>query len=213
MLLAAAALLLGWAAPASAGDVRYRETVGEDTVYFTWRSETAEDILVTVHREAARFVNRLTADGDTLAWGYRSEGIEVQAERLDNQLRIWGRVDDTLLQERYPIDADPWYQPLSYSLRGFLQSDRQHVRFWTIRLDELEPVKLKAAKIGTETIETPAGRFEARKVEVRLDGWLSFAWHGIYWYRKSDGLFLKYRGVNGLPGTPPTVIELMEIGS
>ena len=213
MLLAAAALILTWAPPAAAGEFRYRETVGADTVYFTWRLEAAEDTLVTVHREAARFFNRLSANGNTLAWGYRSEDIDVQAERLDNQVRIWGRGDDAVLQERYAVDADPWYQPLSYSLRGFLQSEQQQVRFWTIRLDELEPVKLKAAKMGTETVETPAGRFEARKVEIRLDSWLSFAWHGTYWYRKSDGLFLKYSGVNGLPGTPPTVIELMEIGS
>jgi len=211
--VAASGLLLLPIPSATAEEVQYRESTGEKTSVFVWTLEKNEHFDVTVHREKTRFVNRCEADGDTLKWKYRTESADIQAERHGDVIAVRGTFQGDFLQERYPVDAAPWYQPLSYSLRPFLRSEQKQVRFWTIRLDKLAPVKLKAAKKGTEHIDTPAGRFEADRIEVRLDGMLSFAWHGTYWYRKSDGLFLKYTGVNGLPGTPRTVIEVLEIRS
>ncbi len=49
----------------------------------------------------------------------------------------------------------------------------------------------------------------AQRVRLCAEGFRSLLWHGTYWYRKSDKLFLMYRSVQGSPGTPETVVELI----
>lgn len=51
---------------------------------------------------------------------------------------------------------------------------------------------------------------EAMRVRVSPWGLLSLFWSSLYWFRPSDGAFLRYEAVRGLPGTPKTVVELIE---
>jgi hypothetical protein len=37
---------------------------------------------------------------------------------------------------------------------------------------------------------------------------LSFVWHGSYWFRKSDAVFLQYAGGHLLSGPDDTVIRI-----
>lgn len=67
------------------------------------------------------------------------------------------------------------------------------------------PCRLKK---GEEEILINGKKTTTQKIEVHAKGFYSHFWHGTYWYRKSEKLFLMYRSVHGLPGTAETVVEL-----
>ena len=65
--------------------------------------------------------------------------------------------------------------------------------------------KLKKKRI--DTISINGKEVEAVYITVSLTGLLSIFWTGKYWYRKSDGVFLRYKGKSG-PGTGVSIMEL-----
>lgn len=107
------------------------------------------------------------------------------------------------------IDAAPWYQPLSFALRAMLNADQFAATFWMIRPDTLTPVKLTAEKQQVEPLNIEGHSVDARRVRVSVAGWASMLWHSHYWFRADDHLFVQYRGVNGPPGIPETVVRLV----
>jgi hypothetical protein len=111
-------------------------------------------------------------------------------------------------QKSHPIDEAPWFQPLSYALQPFMQSDRRTLRFWLIRTDNFEPVKLKAVRSGTEEIFVDGRQYSSSRIDVSPSGPLSFVWHGSYWFRQSDAVFLQYAGGHLLSGPEETVIRI-----
>lgn len=156
------------------------------------------------------YLNLCDETGDTVRWRVRYPNGVVTAERVGNTIRIKDTRNRDSVQREVRIDKAPWFQPLSYALGRFSRSHRDSVVFWTIRPDNLKVVKLRATNLGKEEARTQTGLVPARKVSITLDGFLSHFWEAHYWFRQSDGLFLRYEGVNGLPGTPRTTIELAE---
>jgi hypothetical protein len=81
--------------------------------------------------------------------------------------------------------------------------------YWIIRRDTLTPVKMKARKEERCTVTVNNMNFAARKVRVRLSGLRSLFWHGDYWFRRDDGLLLRYKGTTGPPGTPEKTVSIL----
>ncbi len=190
----------------------YRETTGEITTYFYWKLEAHEQQrIVTVHEKEKSFVNYCSADGTTWRWQFKDtdNNQDILAERQGDELKITGVRYGEVYENTVELDERPWYQPLSYSLRNFLHSEEESMSFWTIRADTVEARTLQVKKIGEEEIQVNGTTIIAQRVEVRAEGIFSHFWHGTYWYRKSDKLFLMYRSIHGSPGTPETVVELM----
>ncbi|MGD8854352.1 MAG: hypothetical protein PVI28_18415 [Gammaproteobacteria bacterium] len=154
------------------------------------------------------YFNRSDESGNTLEWRVRQGDREITARRTGNIIHLEQTRGVDTVREDLQIDESPWFQPLSYALGRFSQSQLKSVVFWTIRPDSIDAVKLKASRLEEEPVTTRAGRFIARKVSIALSGFLSRFWHAHYWFRNTDGLFLRYEGVNGLPGTPATTIQL-----
>jgi hypothetical protein len=197
----------------SAGIYTYRETVGETTTSFYWKVEEKEQQkIVSVEEKGKSFINLCSDDGATWEWQLTDSDNkhDVIAKRQGNELTISGTCDGKTCEETVELDERPWYQPLSYSLRNFLSSDRKSISFWTIRADTLEVTTMKVEKQGEEEILINEKTIPAFKVELRAEGFYSHFWHGTYWYRKSDNLFLMYRSVHGPVGTPETIVELMK---
>lgn len=189
----------------------YRERVGEVEKTFSWRLEMKGQMRnVLVYDQGISFINSCLADGSTSYWQLEEgDNHKIVAKRHGNKLSISGIRDGELYDEIIELDERPWYQPLSYSLRGFLHSDKESVSFWTLRVDTIEINSLRATKKGEEEILVNGTKTLARKVELRAEGFYSHFWHGTYWYRKSDDIFLRYQSVHGPPGTAETVVELI----
>lgn len=195
----------------SSGVYSYQEAVGEVILPFEWKVEIKEQYrIVSVYEKNKSFINECLIDGSTWQWQLKDgEKHNIIAERHDNELKISGIRNGESYKKTVQIDDRPWYQPLSYSLKNFLISKDKSMSFWTIRADNVEVTTLNVEKMDDEDILINKKLILAQKVEVRAEGFYSYFWHGTYWYRKTDKLFLMYRSVHGPPGTTETVVELI----
>ncbi len=189
----------------------YQEKVGDTITPYQWSVEKHEDgAVVTVIEEGKTFRNYCTRNGATYRWDMTLTGKhDITAVRKGDTLEIAGILFGEDHRETVTIDERPWYQPLSFSLGRFLDSDQQKTSFWIIRADTIEAVALTAEKMGNELLVRDGKTIATSKVEVRAAGFYSSFWSATYWYRKSDNLFLRYESVHGLPGTEETVVELV----
>jgi hypothetical protein len=128
---------------------------------------------------------------------------------------ITGAIGDETITKK--MSDDPWYQMLEIS-KKFITSKGDLGKFWVVS-DQMgehtkEPgfsaIKLQARGEGTETIQHQGQDVETMKILVRLTGLRSAFWQAEYWYRPSDGVLLRYEAVRGGPGTPKTIITLLE---
>ena len=170
--------------------------------------ERGEQVVIRVERADEHFYNRCETSGATVEWNYRGDNVEVRAQRDGRILVVQGHRHGKPFQNRYSIDEAPWFQPLSYALQPYLQSDRQALRFWLIRADNFEPVKLTAVHSGTEEIFIDGRLHSSSRIDVSPSGPLSFVWRGSYWFRESDAVFLQYAGGHLLSGLEDTVISI-----
>jgi hypothetical protein len=187
----------------------YRETQGDRSSLYRWTLSAAGDLYrITFASERDSFVNDCEPEGATLRWRMQSERAEARAHREGGTVVLSGRREGEPLAQRIEIGDEPWYQALSFSLGRFARSGREATSFWTLRPDTFAAVRLKAERAGREPIATADGPVLAEKVRISTTGLLSGLWQAHYWFDAKAGLFLRYEGVNGLPGTPKTVIEL-----
>ncbi len=205
------ALLLLAGASSASQIFRYREQTGDDSFTFLWRADLGrKDVTVTQNQGDETYSSVCTPDGTTLSWHYiRQPDTDVRAERIGDQIHFSGRFAGTDVDKSQPVDARPWYQPLSFSLQRMVARDQKTAVFWTIRPDTLEIVAMKAEQSGREEIPSGKETQMADKVVIRIDGLMSALWQAEYWFRPSDNLFVQYKGTHGLPGTAETSIHLI----
>jgi len=186
----------------------YRERTGDEAQLRHWWAR-ARDSAYRVRSRVGdgRFLQRVRPDGDTRRWEARAEGMELVAVRRGRTLDATGTLDGEPVDRSFELGEDPWFQSIAFSLERFLRSDAREVVFRMLVPRELETVRLRAVRKGAETIELHGGPVRAVRVEMRLAGWRSALWSARYWFREEDGIFLKYAGRNGFPGTPETRIE------
>ncbi len=213
-VVAAAGFLLGAGAfldSAHAGHFIYHEQTGGNEHQYSWDiQQQGKELLITSHSPEKFFATTCNDDGETLMWSYKTpEGDHITAKKEGDIIHVTGKKEDQVIDEQLKVDRYPWYQPLSFSLRPLVLDDEQQKVFVMIRPDTLESVTLKAEKKECGNIELNRETVNACAVEVKKNGLLAPFWHVTYWFRKKDGVFLQYRGVHGLPGTPETVIQLV----
>ena len=150
----------------------------------------------------------------TEQWALRDDKSDHNfvAQRDGDLIRISGTFRGEPVDKEVDIDDDVWFNKLDHGLSTFAVSDQQEISFWVLKLlSDLDPIKMTAEKEGVEQIEVGGRSYEAVKVKLILDHFiLSKLWSARCWYRTSDGLFLRYEGANGRPGTPVTTIDLKE---
>lgn len=203
-------LLVAGTLPAAESYV-YRETRGAETNLYVWTLDAVDnDVRVTFAQDPQTHVTLCQPNGAAFRWSFRDDNTEVQAHRVGQEVIITGQRGGQPFNKRIDVGDEPWYQPLSYSLRQFVHSDSSTARFWLMRPDTFDTLRLKAERAGRERIATQTGDVLADKVRISTTGLLSGMWAAYYWFDADTGVFLRYEGVNGLPGTPKTVIQLLK---
>ena len=200
------------------------QTGQEVQYYIESRGEKSHDVLWCLDR-GERF--RLTCRGsegvhttltdeayDTLSWFVDdpSNGTSIRAERRENSIAIRGKFRGKTVEKQVSVDSDPWFQASSFSLRGFVVSERESIRFWTLRSNTLKPYKLRAVKKGIEPISVKGEQVPAVRVELRLTGWKGPFWKSDYWYRPDDGLLLRFEGKGDAVGSYKIIIAYAGTG-
>ena len=192
----------------------YRERTGDRTRIRRWRAVRRDSVYFVRSRISGdRFAQEVAFDGDTRRWEGHTDGMDLVAERRDGVVRLTGSAGGEPMAETLDLEGDPWFQSVSFSLERFLRMDQRRITFRTLAAREGELLRLQATRAGVEKIEIAGDPVVAQRVEIRLTGWRSRLWSASYWFRESDGLFLRYRGRNGLPGTPETEIEWLPSAS
>lgn len=148
----------------------------------------------------------------TRQWTLRDDKVDHNfvAKRVNNTIHISGSFHGKPVEKTVKIDEDVWYNKLDHGLSAFAVSDQKELSFWVLKLlSDMDPIKMTAEKEGTERIRVGEQTYDAVKVKLTLNHFiLSKLWSARCWYRASDGLFLRYEGANGRPGTPVTIIEI-----
>ena len=178
-----------------------QETRGEEV---TLRSILSDGDLHSVEMDASRA---------TLHYDFDSPGRKTaySASREGNEILIQGTLKGQPLSRRIPIDSHPWYESMEWSLQPFAVSgSSEPLLFWVVQPYEGQAFLMQAREEREEDIPVDGRTLEALRVKVSPWGILSLFWSSLYWFRPSDGTFLRYEAVRGLPGTPKTVVELIE---
>ncbi len=195
----------------------YDITKGETKRQVEWKIEKNAQDGVEFHSqnymENVSHDLKLSPDLKTLSWHYLDspDHVTYKVERFDDELVFEGTIGEKKLDKRVSIGELPWYQMHGYSLRTFLQSDEKEIEFYSIRPKDGKVVKLVATRGDVESIIVNGQRCKSIRVDVGLAGLLSYLGKVSYWFRTSDLVFVKYKGVTGFPGSTPVVYELDSI--
>lgn len=201
-------------ASALAQDIVYISVTKGDSTEQEINQYQEGELLVVEVKEDERFSKHyFCGEGTTQKWMYRDEkeNTEFVAEREGNAIYIQGILQGEKIEKTIAIDQDIWINKIDHGLSHFVNSDQTSVTFWTLKLADLEPVHFEAEKIETEMLQINGQKVQAIKVKLTLNHMLiARFWSAHLWYRTSDGLFLRYEGANGGPGTPVTTITIAE---
>jgi hypothetical protein len=198
---------------AAAGELieahRYIETTGDNRQEIHWRLEKDSEFTLTSTMVDEVSVCRIGTDFDTRLWriARTDEATSLTAKRLKGEIHLSGRHGGTPIEARLKIDPAPWYQAGSFSLRAFAQSTQKETRFWILRPGKFTAHKLFAARQGKELLKIDGVSVSAHKIKVGLTGWKAPFWSAYYWFGARNGVFLRYQGPSGPPGSPDTVVE------
>ena len=207
-------LSLGRPCPAAVATERhsYQEVSANSSRTFEWILHREVPLRLVTEQPGERTATRLDEKGRTLAWRRSNvaEKTKVRVRRRGDVLLLEGTLDGQPVDRRIAIDGAPWYQAMSLSLRPFVLGGGNVARFWTLRPDTLEAYLIEARKLGKEHLRIADRQWRAEKIEVRLAGWRSLFWSARYWFEAEQGVFLRYEGPSGPPGSPVTVVTLVE---
>jgi hypothetical protein len=215
-IAAGIAVLLGLPFPAGAeGGWIYRDLTGKLVTIIHLEEETHGDE-VTIHSTLSDGdLHNVEMDASRATFHYYYESPErntaYSATREGNEILLQGTLKGQRLSRRVAIDSHPWFQSMEWSLQPLVVSGSSRpLVFWVVNPFEGRLYLMQAREEQSEEIPVDGRTLEAMRVRVRPWGILSAVWSSLYWFRPSDGAFLRYEAVRGLPGTPKTVVELIK---
>jgi len=187
----------------------YLETIGDNQQIVNWCVEKSDNTRMFWKNDYEFSVIQSSGTYASISWEgtNRKDDTTISAHRQGDTIVLEGTLRGDPISKTMAIDAAPWYQSLSWSLRRLVLSDDKQTEFWTLRPDTLEKHKMVAKKMGEEEVQIEGVSVPAIRLEVRLKGMLSPFWSSTYWYRKTDGVWLRYEGPSGPPGKPMIFIE------
>lgn len=210
-LLAAGALPVGM--------LTYREVEGDSLsihAIVVAREGDGFRVELTTTRGAAvvRQTCLVAADLATRSWTFSDPArqMELAAAIQGERIVLTGSSQGKKVDKRFDATGAPWNQLFQMGLGPFVMSGRKEMTFRSIGTQgpgELKIGKMSVTRRGEEEVEINGQKVAVIHVRISLSGLLSIFWRGDYWYRKSDGLFLRYRGKNRRGGAI-AVSELAE---
>ncbi|HLF18753.1 MAG TPA: hypothetical protein VI749_07675 [Candidatus Omnitrophota bacterium] len=141
----------------------------------------------------------LNKDYETVSWSVTNlqTATAYTGERKGNTVVIKGKFLGKEVNKVLPIDKRPFFAFPKIALTRFALSKKKELVFWALRNDELTVFKMLAQHKGTETISVNGVPVEAVKVYWSTVNPLFRIFKRTYYYRASDGIFLKQEYPDG----------------
>lgn len=190
----------------------YREVTGTFSEEVCWHLTRDDALILTYTSPTERHVTTTGPGYRTIRWQVTdtADGTNFVADRHENAIVIEGLFKGEPIHQRLDIDDAPWYQATSLSLRGLIASNDSQRVFWTIRPDTLTPHKIKAVKKKIETVVSEGNQKKLQHIRLRATGMLAPFWKSDYWFTLPRGIFQRFEGPSGPPGSPMTVVTRLD---
>ncbi|MBN1699604.1 MAG: hypothetical protein JW881_18940 [Spirochaetales bacterium] len=185
----------------------YRVVTGKKEEFESYRiKKTEQGYTITCGDIISRFDNNYSQ----IYWKYTDSksGHDFCAERRGKVIVLYGIFKGKRIKKEYTIENGQWTQSAHFSLDPFIRSTLGNTRFWFISPHDLAILEIEAKKLEYEQMTIGDKKETLLNVRIRPTGFAGNFWHGDYWFRKKDSLFVRYRAVHGPPGTPPTIKEI-----
>lgn len=142
----------------------------------------------------------LDKDYQTAEWTAKDEGekTDYTGKKQGKTITLKGvlkgvPVDKTIVLQ----DDKPFYFTPKFNLTKFVLSGEKSMEFWMLRKDKLTEVPMQATNEGEEIINVNGKDVEAVKVDYSAAGKWAKYYKRIYFYRKSDGAFIRRKSPEG----------------
>jgi len=178
------------------------------------QEQASGDKFITFKIKGDDYVNdqefTLDSKGQTSSFKavHEKDKIDCSGERKENQLLVKGIYKGKEIDKKLKIDEKPFYFEPKFSLSAFVLSDEEEIRFWVIPLEKLKVYPMQAKKLGSEILEINGEDVKTVKVYYAATGIGESYYHRHYYYRASDGVFVKKEDPKGSGGTTTLVNEV-----
>ena len=190
---------------------------GDEKAYVRWHTAAREDGLFTLAsvNELEKVKHHLISDAgyNTLEWSFEKvfENTNYTVKSKDGQLLFCGVVNGKLVDKSFDCGEKSWFQFHALSLPRYINAEHSKVNFVSVRPDDAKVFELKAEYKGIESVLVKGDSVKTMRIDVSLQGLLSRFGNVTYWFRIDDGVFVKFRGMSGLPGSTPVIYELIKM--
>jgi hypothetical protein len=200
-----------------AQDYYYNETTAEKTAELVYRNFWTDNHVLVGFYIYSPFMEQaheifLDKEFATVQW---------TNTKSDGTVDVYSREGDTITADvirngkprkvQREIDDSPWYASMEYGLGQFFRSGKQSVQFWNILPENLKAYKMTAEVLSTEMLDLNGVPTETLRVLVTINGIPAVFFHFMYWFRETDGFFVRFEGAKGRPGTPLTTMVFNRI--
>lgn len=152
-------------------------------------------------------------DFGTLREGYEDKsGGRLTLVREGRSMRLTGALGRRQVSRVFEVDDAVWYGSILF-LRDFVLSGQPEMEFYMTKPEEDRVIKLLAIREANEEIMVDGEPVAAVRVRFTLPDIRRLLWSSTYWFRASDGLFVKSLETRGPPGTAKSAVELLEEGA
>lgn len=209
-------VLAPWQAEAEQVEIYcYQQRTGSQVDYFDWQLTRGSSLHLKTRQQLELTETRFNSDLSTLRWKIQNvdSQTDLTVDRAGNTLVMQGVFAGEIINKEVHIDAAPWYQALSVSLRQFTDHDKETLHFWSIRPDTLDVHRLQVTRQKNTLIDIGNDSVSTIQLKIQPTGWRAPFWSANYWLRENDGVFVRYQGRSGPPGAPETSILITDSGS
>jgi len=142
----------------------------------------------------------LDEDFATIEWNIQNDRdkTDLKGKREGDTLIIEGIQDRRPVKKSITLDERPLFNHPKVNLTSFVRSGDTSIEFWGLRKSTLKKYLMEAFKEGEETITVDGQPVEVMSVKiVPKDGLLKKYYKRTYYFRSSDGLFVKKKPSKG----------------
>lgn len=178
-------------------------------------TEKQSGFLLYYRGEDIRQTIKSKKDIGTISWlmENRVKQSFIKAERITefnkSIVKITGIIDGNKIVKAFEPGNIPWIQSVEFEMKDFILSDKNEMKFWTIRWYDGEPVLMKIEKKEVQEKVFLKKKIKVIFAEVKEDSILSNFSVSKYWFKKKNGLCIAFYGNDGTKEQNKVMIKLI----
>lgn len=137
---------------------------------------------------------------ETVKWSTKNvkEETDYSGVLEDRVITLQGTLEGKDVSKTIKLEDDrPFYFSPKFNLTKFVLSDEKELKFWMLRKDKLTEYLMEVKKLGEVKTTVDGNEVDAIKIRLAATGKGAKYYKRTYFYRKTDGMFLKRKALDG----------------